>query len=103
MNLNNKDFYYNELTHKITNEVLEGLNAGINFEQLHYCWPYKKIKLVDNEEYLNFTYHVSRIKKDMWKGNDIRGSSGPDYCGYPHIELEFLYKERKWIKRSRKN
>ena len=98
MNLNNKDFYYNELTHKITDEIIQGLHAGINFEQLHYHWPYKKIKLVDDEEYFNLTYHVSRIKKDKWKGNDIRGSSGPDYCGYPHIELEFIYKERKWIK-----
>jgi hypothetical protein len=79
-------------------EVLEGLWAGISFEELHYYWPYKKIRLTEGEEYLNFTYNVNRIKKDNWKGNDIRGSSGPDYCGYPHITLEFMYKARKWIK-----
>jgi hypothetical protein len=98
LNLNDNNFYYNDLTHTVTNDILQGLNCGINLEQLHYYWPYKKIKLVNEEEYFNLTYHVSRIKKDKWKGNDIRGSSGPDYCGYPHIELEFLYKERKWIK-----
>ena len=98
MNLDNKNFYYNKLTHTITKDILDGLSSGISFEQLHYYWPYKSIRIVDNEEYLNFTYQVSRIKKESWKGDDIRGSSGPDHCGYPHIELEFLYKERAWIK-----
>lgn len=98
MNLNDYKFYYNDLTNKITTEILEGISSGINFEHLHYYWPYKKIKLVNEEEYLNLTYHIERIKKQDWKGNDIRGSSGPDYCGYPHITIEFIYKERKWIK-----
>lgn len=98
MNLNDKDFYYNELTHKIADEVIQGLNCGINFENLHFWWPYKKIKLMHDEEYLNLTYNVIRIKRKNWKDDDIRGSTGPDYCGYPHVHLEFLYKARKWIK-----
>ena len=98
MNLNDKDFYYNELTHKITDEVISGLDSGINFEQLHFWWPYKKIKLMYDEEYLNLTYNIVRIKEEKWIDNDIRGSTGPDYCGYPHVNLEFLYKAKKWIK-----
>ena len=98
MNLNDNNFYYNKLTHKITTEILDGLSAGISFEQLHYYWPFKKIKLLEDEEYLNLTYYVTRIKEQNWNGNDIIGSTGPDYCGYPHVQLSFLYKEKKWIK-----
>ena len=95
--INKKDFYYNNLVHQITEDILENLSLSINYDQTQYVWPYD-IKIDDEEEYINFTYSVSRIPTNQFIKNDIIGSSGLDECCLPHIKIQMLTQERKWIK-----
>ena len=95
--INEKDFYYNNLTHEITEYILENLSLSINYDQTQYHWPYN-LKIDDEEEYLNFTWSVYRIPSIHFIKNDIIGSSGLDSCCLPHIDIKMMMKERKWLK-----
>ena len=95
--INEKNFYYNDLTKEITDYILENLDLSINYDQNQYHWPYN-LKIDDEEEYLNFTYSVCRIPSIHFVKDDIIGSSGLDSCYLPHIDIKMLLQERKWLK-----
>tara|TARA_Y100000385_G_C13029706_1_gene610162 strand:- start:319 stop:945 length:627 start_codon:yes stop_codon:yes gene_type:complete len=95
--INDKNFYYNELTKEITEDILENLSLGIKYDQTQYHWPYH-LKIDDEEESLNFTYSVGRIPSKDFIKNDIIGSSGLDDFCLPHVTISMLIKEKKWIK-----
>jgi hypothetical protein len=97
--INELSFYYNKLATKITDDIFDNLNDGIKWDQTQYEWPYDL--LIDKEEdfnYLNFTYSVERIPEKDFIKNDIIGSSGLDEACMPHVKINMLTKERKWIK-----
>jgi hypothetical protein len=97
--INEKNFYYNELSNKITDDIFENLNYGIKWDQTQYEWPYDIS--IDKEEdlrYMNFTYSVNRVPSDEFTKNDIVGCSGLDEICIPHVKIHMLIEERKWIK-----
>ena len=97
--INKLNFYYNELSDKITDEIFCNLADGIKWDQTQYEWPYDLI--IDKEEdlrYFNFTFSVERISKKDFIKNDIVASSGLDEACMPHIKVHMLMEERKWIK-----
>ena len=96
--INKLNFYYNEVTKKITNDILDNLEMSISYDQTQYDWPYD-LK-IDEEEfyYFNFTYSIERIPKKYFIKNDITGTSGLDECCMPHVKINMLLQERKWMK-----
>ena len=96
--INEKNFYYNDLVYKISEDILENLSLSIKYDQTQYHWPYK-LKIDEEEEYLNFTYSVARIPVEHFTKNDIVGSSGPDECCMPHVNIQMLLQERKWMRK----
>jgi hypothetical protein len=95
--INKQDFYYNELVHEITDDIIENLLLSIRYDQKQYHWPYN-LKIDDEEEYLNFTYSTRRILSKNFIKNDITGSSGLDECCLPHVKIQMLLQERKWMR-----
>ena len=97
--INKKDFYYNKLASKISNDIFDNLNDGIKWDQTQYEWPYDlKIDKEEDFRYLNFSYAVERIPKKDFIKNDIIGSSGLDEICMPHIKIHMLMQKGKWIK-----
>jgi hypothetical protein len=97
--INELSFYYNELSEKITEEIICNLSDGIKWDQTQFEWPYDL--MIDKEEnlrYFNFTFTVERIPKEDFIKNDIVASSGLDEACMPHIKIHMLMEERKWIK-----
>jgi len=94
----NKPFYYEKIAKEITNYILDDLELGIKEDQYQFEWPYKDIKLYNNEEYINFYFGIERIKSEDWQGEDIYASAGVDMCDFPSVEIYFKFKERSWIK-----
>ena len=97
--INELNFYYNELSDKIADDIFTNLGNGIKWDQTQYDWPYDLI--IEKEEdlrYLNFTFSVERVPKKDFIKNDIVASSGLDEACMPHIKIHMLMEERKWIK-----
>lgn len=98
--LNKTDFYYNELAKNIADDIFENLKLGIKYDQTQYEWPYELLIDVEPDvKYFNFTFSIERIPKKHFIKNDIIATSGLDEFMMPHIKMQMLFEEKKWIKK----
>ena len=99
--INELSFYYNKLAETIANDILDNLELGIKIDETQYEWPYEL--LIDKEDedtkYFNFTFGIDRIPSKHFIKNDVVATSGLDECCMPHIKMQFMLQENKWIKK----
>ena len=97
MNLNDPEFYYNELTHFISERVLECINEGLKSNWGYVYWPYP-VKILDDSYTVLYKWEMHRAKQDYeW---DVIGYAGPNESYEPTVEFHFLLKKGIWSKKA---
>jgi hypothetical protein len=102
INLNDTNFYYNDLTMKILNQVQTNIISGNRKFEKYTHWDYP-IAILNNWQTFKYEYDIIRESKDQWYDFDIVGSSGPDESHEPSIQLSFLVKKGMWIRNAMKH
>jgi len=95
--LNSPDFYYNELTKLIGNEICNSLSRGEKNCDGYVKWDYP-FEIYDDAPFVYWSSNVQRIKGDIKDRWDIHAWSGSNELDEPGIELLFYLKKGLWTK-----
>ena len=98
MNLNDPNFFYNELTQKIGNEVLLSLSNSTKKHNSSELWLYPTRFEKEEAEVLYWSYEVFRFDAASTFAWDIYANAGPDSSCEPTIEMSLFLRPGKWIK-----
>jgi len=92
IDINDKDFFYQDTARDIVDAILGFMNDGIKDFESYSFWNYN-IPISDNEEvhtHFNWYFSVSRSEKLDFSDNkryDILGSAGRDHFDEPSIDI----------------
>ena len=97
MNLNDRDFYYNDLTHFISERILECVEEGLKSNWGNVYWPYP-VEILEDNHIVEYKWAMHRAKQNhRW---DIIGYAGPNESFEPSVEFHFLLKKGVWSKKA---
>ena len=107
INLNNKNFFYEEISRDIANQIIHLMSKGIDQFMEYEVWEYD-IDIADSEyekPIIKWVFNVSRVPHDVFAESgreyDIVATAGYDECGELSIYLTVLLKKGAWIKKAK--
>ena len=107
INLNNKDFFYEEISKGIADQIVHLMLRGIDQFMEYEVWEYD-IDIADSEyekPIIKWVFNVSRVPHDVFEASgreyDIVATAGYDECGELSIYLTVLLKKGAWIKKAK--
>ena len=87
INLNNKDFFYEEISKSIADQIIHLMSKGIDQFMEYEVWEYD-IDIADCEyekPIIKWVFNVSRVPRDVFaesgRDYDIIATAGYDECG----------------------
>jgi len=98
MNLNDPNFFYNDLTQIIGGEILLSLSNSVKKHSNSELWLYPTSFEKRESEILYWSYEVFRLDTDSTSEWDIYANAGPDSSCEPTIEMSLFLKKGKWVK-----
>jgi hypothetical protein len=97
MNLSDKNFYYNKLTHFISERIYECIDVGLKANHGYVYWPYP-IQILDDSNIVQYNWKMHRATINYrW---DVLGFAGANESFEPSIDLHFLLQKGIWSKRA---
>jgi hypothetical protein len=107
INLNNKDFFYEEISKSIADQIIHLMSRGIDQFLEYEVWEYD-IDIADCEyekPIIKWVFNVSRVPHDVFavsgRDYDVVATAGYDECGELSIYLTVLLKKGAWIKKAK--
>lgn len=104
--LNDKNFYYKEISEHIANSIVSLMSEGHDMMLDYILWEYEDIEIID-EDYekplIKWVFNIGRVPAGTFDSSgrdyDITASAGYDECGELSVYINFLVKKGMWIKK----
>ncbi len=97
ININSSDFYYQEISEPLTDQVLDLIKSNCKEFFDYFSWVYNHP--IDNEgRPVGFKLKVVRSESQILRGYDIWGSAGFDECAELSIWITIVIPPRVWQK-----
>ena len=98
MNLNDPNFFYEEMTRAIGDKILLLLQDSVKKHEDRIDWIYP-IEISDEFFDVSWSYDVKRINQKDSLGWDIYAQAGMDSMCAPSIDIILFVEKGKWVKR----
>jgi len=98
VNLNDPNFFYNEMTTLIGDTILKNLKGSVSFYEDTAQWVYPINVSYDDFQTVRWSYTVNRIEKDSSSDWDIYAQAGLNSSCEPSIDIVIFIKKGSWVK-----
>ena len=77
----NKDFFYDEVSRPITDQIIRSIKSGQKHFDDYIFWPYEDIPILENLRHVNWSFRIVRApsidKPDIWASAGVGESFEP--------------------------
>lgn len=105
INLNDKTFFYEEISRAVANQIIDLAAKGIDIFLEYEIWEYD-IDIAENEyekPIIKWVYNVARVPPEVFAESgrkyDITATAGYDECGELSIYINLIIKKGAWLKK----
>jgi len=105
INLNDKNFFYEEISRSVSDQIIDLVSMGIGMFLEYEVWEYD-IDIAENEydePIIKWVYNVTRVPHHVFEESkreyDLTATAGYDECGELSIYINLIIKKGAWLKK----